>query len=210
MSETSATSSVSSIWVAPGIRAQNAKVVEEAALRKATQAEAHATLVGSFQAVKAAKDRLEIERDGLLRTVKEQRGFKTLADDLTVTVRRLEAERKEVDRQLLESRGQAAELTVALQRQEAQAKDKDEEVERLRRRVAELEAFEGNVEVRDFHIPLKDNRLHGEPSITTSHDQTEICFLDPERGVGCLHVHLAIEGRMKKMTIRKTRRARLE
>ena len=166
--------------------------------------------MGSFQAVKASRDRLEAERDGLLRTVKEQQGYKALADDLTLTVRRLECERKEVDRQLLQSRGQAAELTVALQREEAQAKVKDEEVERLRKRVAELEAVQGSVEVRDFHIPLKDNRLHGEPSITTSLDQTEVCFLDPERGVGCLHVHLEIEGRMRKLTIRKSRRGRVD
>ena len=175
---------------------------------KVSQAEAHATLVARFRALKATSERTLVEKEALEAT--ELRPFKRRADDLQARAARLESERKVVDHQLLESRKETAEISVALRKEQAERKVREEEVAALKERLSRLEALQGNVEVRDFHIPLKNNRMWGDPSVTTSLDQTEVCFLDPDRGVGCLHMHLAIRGTLEKLQLRRSKHKRLD
>ena len=177
---------------------------------KVSQTEAHATLVARFRALKATSERTLVEKEALEATVRELRPFKKRADDLQATAARLESERKVVDRQLLESRQETAEISVALRKEQAERKASEEEVVKLKERLSRLEALQGDMEVRDFHIPLKNNQMWGDPSVTTSLDQTEVCFLDPDRGVGCLHMHLAIRGRLEKLQLRRSKRKRLD
>ena len=131
-------------------------------------------------------------------------------DELQVQVARLESDQKEVDHQLLKSRKETAEISVALRKEQAERKASEEEVVKLKERLSRLEALQGDMEVRDFHIPLKNNQMWGDPSVTTSLDQTEVCFLDPDRGVGCLHMHLAIRGTLEKLALRRSKHKRLD
>ena len=162
--------------------------------------------MGRTRTLESKLKRAVTERDDARRKVLELRRYKERNDELESRLQTVESDRKEEKAELEAKRSESAELAAALRKEKAESEAKDSEMEWLRRQLAELSVWKGKRESLNFHIPLKDNRLYGEPSHTKTLDETECCFLDPERRIGCLHLHLDIKGETENMTIRRKTR----
>ena len=186
--------------------------------REASQKEAYTSLVNRHRSLEADHKRVLTQRDALQATVEQFRQRKARDEANVIRMAKLEAERRQACSDLRKEQEANAKLESLFREKEAAHKvreserekellTKDAEVAALRLRIEELERAERTgSEARYLHIPLKDNRLHGSPSITSTLDETQECFLDPDREIGCLHMDFRFKGVLEEMTIRKTPR----